>query len=338
MAITTNPNSLAVNAAALSSAWFDGITVYIHSVDAEARALSSGAPQQVDSGVRLWNGRGPLISLTAAGKTGFTFVTNDAAYIVGHINADGTTNSTVTATGNGGYSAIFPDSASEKLVCLMADAITILSQPTFTASGGTYFQTSGWSDGHSAHAAVTSGSYSTTWQSSNPSSSNQYDGINTSRRVSVMPNLAAPGALGSNFTQKLPTVDTEISCVLLMGMVPSNHNPVGLTDGPPSTGANQQYSGGAHNSLRKIEAWNGRNLFIRGSMVALLESRVAMEPWNLRTYNAPIRHWGLHQYLRNANHDVPLEPIVLNSRRMSYRETTAAEYATLKTTIEALPE
>ncbi len=338
VAITTDPNTLAVSVSALAAAWFDGIAVYIHSVDAEVRALSSGVAQRTESGVRLWNGRGPLVSLTATGKTGFTFVTNDAAYIVGHINADGTTNSTVNATGNGGYSAIYPDGASEKLVCLMADAITILSQPTFTSSGGTYYQTSGWSDGHSAHAVRTSSSYSASWQTVNPGSSNQYEGINTSRRASPMPNLAAAGALGSSFAEKLPTVTTEVSCALLMGMVPSNHNPVGLTDGPPSSSSNRQYSGGAHNFLRMIEAWNGQSLFIRGSMIALFESRVAMEPWNLRTYNAPSRHWGLHQDLRNANHDVPLEPIVLNSRRMSYRETTAADYATLKATIEALPQ
>jgi hypothetical protein len=337
-AITDDPNAnFAVTASDLNSAWYDGVTVYIHSVDAEVRAQSSGTPARVDSGVRLWHGRGPVVSLSATGRTGFTFVTNDAAYIVGHFNADGTINSTTTSTGNGGYSARYPDGSSEKLACVMADAITILSQPTFTSSSGTYYQTSGWNDGFSAHAVQTDSSYSSSWQSSNPSSSNQYDGINTSRKPSPMPNLAAAGSLGSNFSEKLPTVNTEISCALLMGLVPSNHNPSGLTDGPPSSAANQQYSGGAHNFPRLIESWNGQGLYIRGSMVALFESRVAMEPWNLRVYTAPNRHWGLHQDLRNASHDIPLEPIVLSARRMAYREITASEYATLKTTIEALP-
>jgi hypothetical protein len=78
-------------------------------------------------------------------------------------------------------------------------------------------------------------------------------------------------------------------------------------------------------------------LFIRGSMVALFESRVAMEPWNIRVYQAPDRYWGLHENLRSASHDVPLEPIVLNSRRMGFKEITPAQYATMKATIEALP-
>lgn len=336
-AITTGPDVFKVTATALNAAWFDGITIYVHSVEAEDRSHTGGVPSRVDSGVRLWHGRGPLVSLSAAGRTGFTFVTNDAAYLVGHFNADGTLNTSTGSTGNGGYSARYPDNASEKLACIMADAITLLSQPTFTSSSGNYYQTSGWNDGLSAHAVNTSSSYSSSWRTTNPSSSNQYDGINTSRKPSPMPNLAAAGTLGSNFTAKLPTVDTEISTALLMGLVPSNHNPADLTAGPPSSGANQQYSGGAHNFPRLIESWNGEGLFIRGSMVALFESRVAMEPWNLRTYTAPNRYWGLHQDLRNANHDVPLEPIVLNARRMAYREINATEYGALKTVIEALP-
>ncbi len=336
-AITTDPNTLAVAPSTLQSAWYEGIAVYVHSVDAEERVLASGIPQRVFSGVRLWNGRGPLVSRTGTDVTGFTFATNDAAYIVGHYNADGTINSNQNATGFGGYSAAYPDSASEKLVSVIADAITILSQPTFTSNSG-YYQTGGWSDGFSAHSVQTASAYSSSWQSTNPSSSNQYDGINTSRRHAVMPNLAAAGALGSAFTVKPDPVTTEISCALLMGLVPSNHNPTGLTNGPPSAAANQQYSGGAHNFPRMLEPWNSYDLYIRGSMVALYESRVAMEPWNLRVYNAPNRHWGLHNDLRSPTHEIPLEPIVLNGRRMSYRELSKAEYDTMRTTIAALPE
>ena len=123
----------------------------------------------------------------------------------------------------------------------------------------------------------------------------------------------------------------------MVGIVPTNHNPTGLTDGPPSSGANGQASGGVHNFPRLLEIWGGAGLYIRGSMVAMYESRVAMEPWNLRIYSAPARLWGLHESLRNVNHDLPLEPILLGARRLGYKEITAAEYATMKTTIEALP-
>ena len=85
------------------------------------------------------------------------------------------------------------------------------------------------------------------------------------------------------------------------------------------------------------EHWNGTGLYVRGSMVAMFESRVAMEPWTLRVYTAAGRFWGLHESLRNVNHDLPLEPVLLNARRVRFRELTPSDYATMKTTIEALP-
>jgi hypothetical protein len=330
--------------------WFDGITIYLQSVDAEVRSKTSGVVDRLDSGVRLWNGRGPVVSLSGStypNKTGFTFVTNDAVYIMGHFNANGSVNATPTSTTNpGGYSARYPDSTSEMLACVMADAITILSQPVFSTATTPYTQTNGWNDAVSGYR-VTNSSWSSTWRSSQPSGSNNYEGLGTTAiRPGAMPMSSTPGATGSTRTTKLPTVNTEISCALLMGLIPSNHNPTGLTaaSGQPSPAANAQYSGGAHNFPRLLEDWHndmgsGTNsgLFIRGSMVALFESRVAMEPWNIRVYQAPDRYWGLHESLRSASHDVPLEPIVLNSRRMGFKEITPAQYATMKATIEALP-
>lgn len=339
--ITAAPSVFEVSPTALVNTgavcpWFDGVTVYIHSVDAETRAQSSGSPQRIDSGVRLWNGRGRIATLDGTlytNRTGFTFATNDAAYIVGHFNADGSVNATSTNNANpGGYSARYPDASDEKLACVMADAITILSQPVFNSS---YVQTAGWNDSLSAHR-VESTSYSSSWASSNPASSNQYEGVNASKSPGSMPNRSTAGS-GSALTSKFDAYTTEISSALLVGIVPSNHNPSGLTDGPPSSSANQQYSGGAHNYPRLLESWRDISLYIRGSMVALFESRVAMEPWNLRVYQAPDRYWGLHQTLRDPAHDLPLEPIVLNAQRIRYTEITAAQYATQKAIIEALP-
>ncbi|MBL9189740.1 MAG: hypothetical protein JNK23_19825 [Opitutaceae bacterium] len=343
--ITTNPGSFAVGPTDLASTiatkpWFDGVTVYIHSVDAEVRgdANADGLPDRIDSAVRLWNGRGRIVSLdggTYPGMTGFTFATNDAAYIVGHFNADGTINATSSDNANpGGYSARYPDSASERLCSVMADAVTILSMPAYDT---TYRQISGWSDSLSAHRTGSSG-WSSSWATTQPSGSNSGDGINLSFVPAALPNLGniTPGS-GSARTTKFGATATEISTALLVGIVPTNHNPVGLTDGPPSTSANGQASGGVHNFPRLLEVWSGAGLYIRGSMVAMFESRVAMEPWNLRIYSAPGRYWGLHQSLRSANHDLPLEPILLGARRLGFKEITAAEYATMKTTIEALP-
>ncbi len=342
--VTTNPSVFGVGAADLYNSgagpWFDGITVYVHSVDAEYRGDGADAgtePDRVDSGVRLINGRGPIVSLATA--TGFTFVTNDALYIIGHFNANGVINSTNQRTA---------DSTSEKLTAVMADAITILSQPTFINSGANYYQVAGWSDALSAQAADNGEELtrSTNWRTTDPSSSNEVEGEGAAKKPGDSPYLSvsSTAAYYATYDEKLPTVSTEISTALLMGLVPSNHNATGLTDQPPVAAANQQYSGGAHNFPRLLEDWHNQygltanaTLCIRGSMVALFESRVAMEPWNIRCYLAPIRVWGLHEGFEAVGHHVPLEPIVLNSRRMRYREMTAAEYATLKASIEALP-
>lgn len=344
--IATNPTTYAVGGSDLVSnsvtkPWYDGITVYIHSVDAEVRALSSGTPTRIDSAVRLWNGRGPVVSLdgtTYPNKTGFTFCTNDAAYIIGHFNADGTINSSTSSTGNGGYSARYPDSDNEKLCAVMADAITILSQPVYTSSTTPYSQSGGWSDSLSAHR--TSTSWVSGWATSQPSGSNGSDGVNTSFIPAALPwSGKTAGTAGSARTTKFgsPVPTTEISSALLVGIVPTKHDPSDLTDGPASSGQNGQVSGGLHNFPRLLEVWGSGGLYIRGSMVAMFESRVAMEPWSQRVYSAPSRTWGLHENLRSAAHDLPLEPVLLGARRLGFKEITAAEYATTKTAIEALP-
>lgn len=335
------------------SPWFDGITIYVHSVDAEDDSVTgtgnSMLRKRVDSGVRLWNGRGPLVSLPSAsypGRTGLSFVTNDAVYIMGHFNADGTVNSTLSSAGTGGYSGQYPESASEMLSSVMGDAISIFSQPEFSRSGSSpnyrYYPSSGWADSMSASRRDDSANYSTSWMSSNPSGSNTLDGLNASIQPALMPNLTVASSVTgtgprprpadttpSTRTSKFAPSETEVSACLLTGIVPTTR---------ASSSASKQTSGGVHNFPRLSENWAGSvALYIRGSLVAMFESRVATEPWGIRYYQGALRNWGLHQSLRDANHDVPLEPIVLNARRMSYREISAAEYKTLKETIEALP-
>jgi hypothetical protein len=345
--IAANPGVYAVGGSDLVSnsstkPWYDGIAIYIHSVDAEVRQLSGGNPVRIDSGVRLWNGRGPVISLdgtTYPNKTGFTLCTNDAAYIIGHFNADGNVNTNSNDnSATGGYSARYPDSGSEMIAAVMADAVTILSQPLYTTATIPYSQTSGWSDSLSAHRA-TDTNWSATWATTQPSSSNRSEGRDTSYVPANLPwqGNTTPGSAGAARTMKFGASTTEISCALLVGIVPTNHNPVGLTDGPPSSGANGQGAGGLHNFPRLLEIWGSAGLFIRGSMVAMFESRVAMEPWSLRYYSAPSRTWGLHQSLRSPSHDLPLEPVLLGARRLGFKEITASEYASMKATIEALP-
>ncbi|MEO5958102.1 MAG: hypothetical protein ABIR80_03215, partial [Opitutaceae bacterium] len=355
--LPADPRTLAVPASDLTDAWYDGVAVYIHSLDAEQRSQTSGLADRIDSGVRLWNGRGPAPTLTTSAKTGCTIATNDAVYIVGHYNADGVIDSTVTDTGTGspgfygGYSAKYPDSAEEKLCSVFGDAIVILSQPTYAQSGSagsyTYGQTNGWCD---AKSALPIADNDTAWETAAGGSD---DGVYNATAIypGVFPNVNTPGSYGTSDNAKLPATSTEISTALVVGIVPSHHNPTGLTDRPPTSGVsgggvyvavggvngNNVNSGGANNFPRLLDNWSGVSLYIRGSIGALFESRVAMEPFtHSRCYRAPGRYWGLHYNFSQANHDVPLEPIVLNATRLGFHQLTAAQYATRKSYIEGL--
>lgn len=335
----SDPRVYKVAAVTLSSAWYDGIAIYVHSVDAEERAQTvAGIADRIDSGVRLWNGRGPAASLTATGMTGFTFVTNDSVYIIGHFNADGTIESnSAIETVYGGYSGKFPDSASEMLCAVMGDAINIMAQPVWSANTANA-QTNGWSDALSSLPHSTSVA---NWRTTDPSASNLAEGqlVSSSNELypATLPNLSVgptPDASGNSV--KLPAIDTEVSTALVVGLVPSNTIPDGLTDRTPRDGANGVNTGGANNFPRMHENWSGDTLYIRGSMVALFESRVAMEPFtNGRNYGAPTRAWGLHQNFSTV-HDLPLEPIVLGSTRVGFRDLTKEQYNSMKTHIEAL--
>jgi hypothetical protein len=339
--ITASPNTtynLAVTDFVNTSSpspWSDGISIYIHSVDAEDHTnIDTGTPKRIDSGVRLWNGRGPVISLDKTSypkRTGLTLATNDALYIVGHFNADGKINSTASDnSATGGFSARYPDSTSEMLCAVMGDSITVLSQPVFIKDSSDYYQDQGWSDSLSAHRAY-AGSYNSNWFKTNPGSSNTVDGIDTSTKPAAMPNLSSissfPGK-GSAETMKFNPTPTEISTCFLTGIV-------------RTTGS--QTSGGVHNFPRLLEMWPRHdgaktNLAIRGSMVALFESQVGIEPWSIRVYQGAVRLWGLHQALRDANHDVPLEPIVLGAHRLRYLELNASQYKDLAGKIDLLPK
>ena len=336
-----------------SAPWYDGIAIYIHSVDAEDRSTVAGV-RRIDSGVRILNGRGPVASLSATGRTGCSIATNDAAYIFGHLNADGAISTT---------SSTQPESTNEYLCNIMADALTVLSQPVYSSA---YGQTSGWSDSLSANA-VWSSPWSSSWRTIDPSSSNYCDGITDNRYAGRMPTEgsyssartlygAAPYAGAPQRQIKFPGADTEISSCLLQGIVRTTSAlyPRGLENsvppappGPPLAYETLGYqsSGGVHNFPRMSENWTigTARLAIRGSMVAMFESEVACEPWlATRVYSAPTRLWGLHTNLQaensgNGKHDVPLEPMMIEVSRWRYTALPPAEYATQAGVIAALP-
>lgn len=274
--------------------------IYIESVDAESRK---------DSGVRLINGRGPVASKAGAAGVadeGLTLATNDAMYVLGHFNADGSINSSATGTTN---SARYPESG-ERPVALAADAITLLSQPTFNSSG---VQTGGWNDSLSGHR-MTDSNWNSNWAVSNSSGSNQVDGVNTSIVPTPYPGASAGTATRSS---KFAGGSAEIAAAFLVGVTPSNKNGSG------------QNSGGVHNLPRFLEKWNG-TAAIRGSIVVMYESRVADEPWGLRYYGPPTRLWGFNTLFGSQQRYPPQMPLVMSYRRVDFTDLTKAQYDALK--------
>jgi hypothetical protein len=230
----------------LSTDW-DG-SMYIEVVDADfidtaytaAEAATAPIPLKADgtgqeswrrrkpghrnSGVRLINGRGPIASAgptrlantTIPCSPGLTLTTNDALYILGHLNADGSVQTTsvaptaaqlrgpspdpltvTDASSSGNNSSLFRDpeiisgAPTEQPLALLADAITILSQPVFNLRGTNTdgilddAQTSGWNDSLS-HIIIeppkTSNvldftKWSPAWKTTPLSNNNQRDGF-----------------------------------------------------------------------------------------------------------------------------------------------------------------
>jgi hypothetical protein len=119
------------------------------------------------------------------------------------------------------------------------------------------------------------------------------------------------------------TADAVIAAAILTGLSPTNKN------------GSARMSGGAHNLVRFLESWSAtsRTLYIRGSLVALFESRVADEPWKIDYYSAPVRNWGFCDLLQNGRYP-PGTPRVISYRRTDYADMTKAEY---DAAIAALP-
>jgi hypothetical protein len=108
--------------------------------------------------------------------------------------------------------------------------------------------------------------------------------------------------------------DVEISAALLMGLTPTN----------PKLTSTGESSGGAHNFPRFLENWTVAN-YIRGSLVALFESRIATEPWSTDYYSPPSRNWGFNQLFADGKFP-PGTPKVMSYRRVNFTNLDAKGY------------
>ena len=129
------------------------------------------------------------------------------------------------------------------------------------------------------------------------------------------------GALTTTSTGKLPGNDTEISSAFLAGIVVSNKD------------GNGQNSGAANNYPRFNENFSAsgsqKTVAIRGSIVAMYESRAGTEPWNWRVFSAPVRLWGFNQLFANGTFP-PLTPIVMSYRRIDFNDIDKTTYNAVK--------
>jgi hypothetical protein len=113
-----------------------------------------------------------------------------------------------------------------------------------------------------------------------------------------------------------PTATTstiEISAALLTGLTPTNKNGTGKT------------SGGAHNLPRFLENWSSKNVFLRGSLVALFESRVFTEPHGSGYYSPPNRNWGFNELFKNGRFP-PGTPRVMSYERVDFTNLSPTKY------------
>jgi hypothetical protein len=120
--------------------------------------------------------------------------------------------------------------------------------------------------------------------------------------------------------------DTVVAAALLTGISPTNKD------------GSARDSGGAHNLLRFLETWsqNSNAVYIRGSQVALFESRIADEPWKIDYYSAPTRNYGFCDLYQNGRYP-PGTPRVISYRRTDYSDMNKAEYDAALTALGVTP-
>src|SRR5690606_19030870 len=92
---------------------------------------------------------------------------------------------------------------------------------------------------------------------------------------------------------------------------------------------------GANNFPRFLEFWAGRTIRIRGSMVAVMRSQTAWQPYAADyTYRAPNREWGFNDLFGEGIYP-PGTPHVRMSKRVQYKDMGASEYEEVKAVVKS---
>jgi hypothetical protein len=135
-----------------------------------------------------------------------------------------------------------------------------------------------------------------------------YFGTQTGAGTASSPiNAALPATTNSgsaytvNSSSSTPSVSTsiEVAAAMVTGLVATT-----------GTGS----SGGVHNLPRFLEGWSG-TVAIRGSLVAMYNSKTAIGKWTTNVYGPPTRTWGYDKLFKNGNFP-PLTSRTLTFRRI----------------------
>jgi hypothetical protein len=240
---------------------------------------------------------GPQLGLNY--NAGLTIATNAPVYVVGNFNADG------AHFGAGPLPAADAAVQSDDLVAcpapdecpvaIIGDAVTFLSPQYFgpIPAAGTKFGTSPSCADPFPHFAP--------------------DGTLPPNPINTPGNNAYNSKSTSNPNS---TGNTEVAMAMVSGLVLTNASAA---------------SGGVHNLPRYLENWGGVTHVIRGSLVNLYSSKIAIDPYGTGYYSPPDRVWGFAQLFSDCGILPPSTPFTFSNRRTYFNDLSKTQYNALRT-------
>jgi hypothetical protein len=233
---------------------------------------------------------------------GLTIATNSPVFVVGNFNADGTQfgtfgsahNASVLPDDDLGGSPVIP--SAECPVAIIGDAVTFLSPNYFNST--TPVGTAKFTDPVSSAAL-----FPHVAPDGTIFANGNVNGVGSNAYISK--NTAGPNATGS----------AEVAMAMVSGLV--------LTNAAAA-------SGGVHNLPRYLENWGGFTHVIRGSLVNLYSSKIAIQPYSTAGYySPPTRDWGYAQLFSNGVLP-PSTPLTFSNRRIYFNDLSKAQYIALR--------
>lgn len=181
---------------------------------------------------------------------------------------------------------------------------------TFSTNTYIYIQGDYNSDGDAATGSATEPDDSDTFASSGE----EAPAAIAADAINILSNSWSDANSTNSLSSRVATF-TEVSAAFLSGQVPS-----GFYGG-------STYSGGVENFPRFLEKWSNIEFRLRGSLVALYNSEVAVERWGKGgVYGAPIRNWGFHAKFGEEGYYPPGTPNTRTYRRTRFTDLTQSEY------------